>query len=110
MTASALAGELRLPLFTVRLEALLSRFLGETAGKLRLLSIKLRKLCGVYLLDEFDAIGARRGDPNDVGEIRRALDSVLAFIESPTRPTVSCWRRQTMSRFWMKRWRVVSTK
>jgi hypothetical protein len=37
MTASALAGELRLPLFTVRLEALFSRFFGETAGKLRLL-------------------------------------------------------------------------
>ncbi|WP_447412500.1 AAA family ATPase, partial [Clostridium perfringens] len=33
MTASALAGELRLPLFTVRLEALFSRFFGETAGK-----------------------------------------------------------------------------
>ena len=37
MTASALAGELRLPLFTVRLESLFSRFFGETAGKLRLL-------------------------------------------------------------------------
>jgi len=38
---------------------------------------------GVYLLDEFDAIGARRGDPNDVGEIRRVLNSVLAFMEEP---------------------------
>jgi SpoVK/Ycf46/Vps4 family AAA+-type ATPase len=38
---------------------------------------------GVYLLDEFDAIGARRGDSNDVGEIRRVLNSVLAFMEEP---------------------------
>jgi SpoVK/Ycf46/Vps4 family AAA+-type ATPase len=83
MTASALAGELHLPLFTVRLEALFSRYLGETAGKLRLLFDQIAQTRGVYLLDEFDAIGARRGDPNDVGEIRRVLNSVLAFMEEP---------------------------
>jgi SpoVK/Ycf46/Vps4 family AAA+-type ATPase len=84
MTASALAGELHLPLFTVRLEALFSRFFGETAGKLRLLFDQIAHTRGVYLLDEFDAIGARRGDPNDVGEIRRVLNSVLGFMEEPT--------------------------
>lgn len=83
MTASALAGELRLPLFTVRLESLFSRFFGETAGKLRLLFDQIAQTRGVYLLDEFDAIGARRGEPNDVGEIRRVLNSVLAFMEEP---------------------------
>lgn len=83
MTASALAGELHLPLFTVRLEALFSRFFGETAGKLRLLFDQIAQTRGVYLLDEFDAIGARRGDPNDVGEIRRVLNSILAFMEEP---------------------------
>ncbi|WP_275887913.1 AAA family ATPase [Sphingomonas sediminicola] len=83
MTASALAGELHLPLFTVRLEALFSRFFGETAGKLRLLFDQIAQTRAVYLLDEFDAIGARRGDPNDVGEIRRVLNSVLAFMEEP---------------------------
>jgi SpoVK/Ycf46/Vps4 family AAA+-type ATPase len=83
MTASALAGELRLPLFTVRLDSLFSRFLGETAGKLRLLFDQVGQTRGVYLLDEFDAIGSRRGDPNDVGEIRRVLNSVLSFMEEP---------------------------
>lgn len=83
MTASALAGELRLPLFTVRLEALFSRYFGETAGKLRLLFDQVAQTRGVYLLDEFDAIGSRRGDPNDVGEIRRVLNSVLTFMEEP---------------------------
>ena len=83
MTASALAGELRLPLFTVKLESLFSRFFGETAGKLRLLFDQVAQTRGVYLLDEFDAIGARRGDPNDVGEIRRVLNSVLRFMEEP---------------------------
>ncbi|AWL05222.1 AAA family ATPase [Massilia oculi] len=83
MTASAIAGELRLPLFTVRLESLFSRFFGETAGKLRLLFDQISQTRGVYLLDEFDAIGARRGDSNDVGEIRRVLNSVLSFMEEP---------------------------
>lgn len=83
MTASALAGELRLPLFTVRLESLFSRFFGETAGKLRLLFDQIAQTRGVYLLDEFDAIGARRGEPNDIGEIRRVLNSVLSFMEEP---------------------------
>lgn len=83
MTASALAGELHLPLFTVRLESLFSRFFGETAGKLRLLFDQIAQTRGVYLIDEFDAVGARRGDPNDVGEIRRVLNSVLAFMEEP---------------------------
>ena len=83
MTASALAGELRLPLFTVRLEALFSRFFGETAGKLRLLFDQIAQTRGVYLLEPIDALGARRSDPNDVGEIRRVLNSVLTFMEEP---------------------------
>ena len=83
MTAASLAGELRLPLFTVRLESLFSRYFGETATKMRLLFDQVAQVRGVYLLDEFDAIGARRGDSNDVGEIRRVLNSVLAFMEEP---------------------------
>jgi SpoVK/Ycf46/Vps4 family AAA+-type ATPase len=83
MTAAALAGELRLPLFTVRLEALFSRFFGETAAKLRLFFDQIAQARAVYLLDEFDAIGSRRGEPNDVGEIRRVLNSILAFMEEP---------------------------
>ncbi|MBL8567112.1 MAG: AAA family ATPase [Hyphomicrobiaceae bacterium] len=83
MTAAAIAGELHLPLFTVRLEALFSRFLGETAAKLRLLFDQIAQVRGVYLLDEFDAIGSRRAATNDVGEIRRVLNSVLAFMEEP---------------------------
>lgn len=82
-TAAALAGELHLPLFTVRLEAVFSRFLGETATKLRLLFDQVAQVRGVYLLDEFDALGAERGTPNDVGEVRRVLNSVLTFMEEP---------------------------
>ena len=83
MTSAALAAELHLPLFTIKLESVFSRYMGETAAKLRLVFDQVAQVRGVYLLDEFDAIGARRGDPNDVGEMRRILNSVLSFMEEP---------------------------
>lgn len=82
MTASALAGELNLPLFTVVFDTLITRFMGETAAKLRLVFDAMVDTRGVYLFDEFDAIGARRGERNDVGEIRRVLNSFLQFLEN----------------------------
>ena len=81
LTASALAVELHLPLFTVRLESIITRFLGESAGKLRLVFNQIAQMRGVYLFDEFDAIGGKRGIGNDVGEIRRVLNSFLQFLE-----------------------------
>ena len=81
MTAAALAGELVLPLFTVLFEALITRFMGETASKLRLVFDAMQAARGVYFFDEFDAIGARRGERNDVGEIRRVLNSFLQLLE-----------------------------
>lgn len=81
LTASVLAGELGLPLFLVRLEVLISKYLGETAAKMRLIFDAVRDTRGVYLFDEFDAIAAKRGLPNEVGEIRRILNSFLQFIE-----------------------------
>jgi SpoVK/Ycf46/Vps4 family AAA+-type ATPase len=81
MTASALAGELHLPLFTIMLEGLITKFMGETAAKLRLVFEAIRQTQGVYLFDEFDALGARRSQSNDVGEIRRVLNSFLQLLE-----------------------------
>ncbi|MEQ1490814.1 MAG: ATP-binding protein, partial [Terricaulis sp.] len=83
MTATAIAGELHLPLFRVRLDAVFSRYLGETASKLRGVFDQVAKTRGVYLLDEFDAIGSSRSESNDIGEIRRVLNSVLGFMEEP---------------------------
>ena len=80
-TAAALAGELELPLFTIVLEALITKFLGETAAKLKLIFDSMLSMRGVYFFDEFDAIGARRNSSNDVGEIRRVLNSFLQFLE-----------------------------
>lgn len=81
MTAAALAGELHLPLFTIVLDGLITKFMGETAAKLRLVFDAMLTTRGVYFFDEFDAIGARRGERQDVGEIRRVLNSFLQFLE-----------------------------
>lgn len=81
MSASMLATELHLPLYTIVLDNLITRFMGETAAKLRLIFDHIKQTRAVYLFDEFDAIGAQRGSQNDVGEIRRVLNSFLLFVE-----------------------------
>jgi SpoVK/Ycf46/Vps4 family AAA+-type ATPase len=81
LTASVLAGELGVPLFQVRLDGLLTKFMGEAASKLRLIFDATDQTRGVYFFDEFDAIGSQRGLTNDVGEIRRVLNSFLQMIE-----------------------------
>jgi SpoVK/Ycf46/Vps4 family AAA+-type ATPase len=80
-TASILAGELGYPLFQVRLDALITKFMGETSAKLRQVFDALEDVRGVYFFDEFDALGTQRTAPNDVGEARRILNSFLQMIE-----------------------------
>lgn len=82
LSGAVLAGEFSLPLLVVRLEGLITKFMGETAAKLRLVFDGIAQVRGVYLFDEFDSIGSQRGLRNDVGEIRRVLNSFLQFIES----------------------------
>lgn len=81
MSASVLAGELKLPLFLIRLDGLITKFMGETAAKLRLVFDAIVETRGVYLFDEVDALAGERARPNDVGEIRRVLNSFLQFLE-----------------------------
>ncbi|MCF8077775.1 MAG: AAA family ATPase [Desulfobacterales bacterium] len=81
MSASVLAGELGLPLLVVRLEGLITKYMGETAAKLRVVFNAIAESRGVYLFDEFDSIGSHRGQANEVGEIRRILNSFLQMIE-----------------------------
>lgn len=81
LTASALAGELNLPLFTILFDGLITRYMGETAAKLRIVFEQIDQVKGVYFFDEVDAIGTSRSSMNDVGEIRRVLNSFLQFLE-----------------------------
>ena len=73
--------ELSLPLFTIRLDALISKYMGETSAKLRVIFDATVRTRAVYLFDEFDAIGAQRTTGNDVGEARRILNTFLLFLD-----------------------------
>lgn len=87
-TARVLAGELGLPLFAIRLDTIITKFMGETAAKLRLIFDALVETRGVYLFDEVDALAGDRAAANDVGEIRRVLNSFLQFLEEDTSESV----------------------
>lgn len=81
MTASIIASELNLPLYVVQVDKLVTKFMGETSARLRQIFESMQDSIGVYLFDEFDAIGADRSLDNEVGEMRRILNSFLQFIE-----------------------------
>jgi SpoVK/Ycf46/Vps4 family AAA+-type ATPase len=82
MTSRALAGELKLPLIRVRLEVVFSKFLGETASTLSDVFAEAARVRGVYLFDEFDALGRTRLDDNEVGEIKRVVTTFLQLLDA----------------------------
>lgn len=82
MTAQAIAGETRLPLLVIQFHTLITRYMGETAAKLHAIFQSMQKTRGVYLFDEFDALGTSRLTGNDVGEARRIVNSFLQLLES----------------------------
>lgn len=87
-TARVIAGELGIPLFAIRLDTIITKFMGETAAKLRLIFDALVETRGVYLFDEVDALAGDRAVANDVGEIRRVLNSFLQFLEEDTSESI----------------------
>jgi len=87
-TASVIASELDLPLYTVQMDKVVTKFMGETSAKLRQIFDSIAISTGVYFFDEFDAIGADRGLDNEVGEARRILNSFLQFIEQDTSESI----------------------
>lgn len=81
MTASIIANELKLPIYVVLMDKIVTKYMGETSAKLRQIFDFIKDVPAVYLFDEFDAIGGQRGKDNEVGEMRRVLNSFLQFLE-----------------------------
>ena len=88
MTASVIASELGMTLYVVQMDKLITKYMGETSVKLRQIFDAIQRNVGVYLFDEFDAIGADRGLDNEVGEMRRILNSFLQFIEADSSESI----------------------
>jgi len=81
LTANALATELALPLFLVRFDAVIGAFLGQTAIHLRQLFQFAETTPCVMLFDELDALGKRRGNLADVGELDRIVIALMQELE-----------------------------
>lgn len=81
LCAEVFAGELGLPFFVVRLDRLISSYLGETASNVRKIFEFARKQPCVLFLDEFDALARSRDDQSEHNELRRVVNSLLMFID-----------------------------
>ena len=81
MCAEVFAGELGLPFFHVRLDSLVSSYLGETATNIRKTFEFARRQPCVLFFDEFDALARSREEATETGELRRVVNSLLMFIE-----------------------------
>ncbi|MDP2759319.1 MAG: ATP-binding protein [Sideroxyarcus sp.] len=82
MAAEVIAYELDLPLAIVRIDTLVSSYLGETAANLRKVFDFIEQNAVVALFDEFDALGKERADNNEHGELRRVVNAVLQMMDS----------------------------
>lgn len=82
MTAYALAFELDLPIAYVRLDGLVSSYLGQTSTNLRKVfdSVKTQRI--ILFLDEFDAIAKKRDDSNELGELKRVVTTLLQNFDN----------------------------
>lgn len=81
ITAEVIAQSLDLPLVVVRLDSVISSFLGETAANLRKVFDYISSQPVVALFDEFDALSKDRGDSADHGELKRSVNAVLQMLD-----------------------------
>ena len=79
--AEALAAELAVPLLSVRYEAVIASYLGETSVRLAKLFEQVRTHRCVLFFDEFDVVGKERGDIHETGEIKRVVSSLLLQVD-----------------------------
>jgi SpoVK/Ycf46/Vps4 family AAA+-type ATPase len=77
-----LAGVLAYPLVTVRFDAVVSSYLGETAANLRRVFEFIQTGQWVVLFDEFDAIGKDRDNPFEHGELKRVVNTLLQLMDA----------------------------
>jgi len=81
LCAEVIAGELGLPLYYVRFDSLIASYLGETASNLRKVFDFARRQRGVLFFDEVDAIARSRDERDDVGELKRVVNSFLQLLD-----------------------------
>lgn len=81
MTANAIAGELNLPIAYVKLDALVSSYLGQTGTNIRKIFEFIKDKRLILFLDEFDAIAKKRDDAQELGELKRVVTTLLQNLD-----------------------------
>lgn len=71
-----------LPLVTARLDGLVSSLLGSTAKNIRKIFDYASKRECILFLDEFDVIAKLRDDKNELGELKRVVNSLIQNIDA----------------------------
>jgi SpoVK/Ycf46/Vps4 family AAA+-type ATPase len=85
--AYAFASELNRPLVYVRLDSLISSYLGQTGSNIRKVFDTVKNSEAILFLDEFDAIAKRRDDNNELGELKRVVTTLLQNMDLIGRDT-----------------------
>jgi len=80
--ARHIAQELSLDLYVARLDGLISSFLGSTSKNIRALFDFASRTPSILFLDEFDAIAKLRGDSQELGELKRVVNSFIQNLDS----------------------------
>jgi SpoVK/Ycf46/Vps4 family AAA+-type ATPase len=81
MSAERLAWTTGLPLLKVRFDTIVSSYLGETASNLReIFEVAAKNPCLLFL-DECDSLAKSREDTNEVGEMKRVVNTFLQILD-----------------------------
>ncbi|MGB3463995.1 MAG: ATP-binding protein, partial [Cyclobacteriaceae bacterium] len=86
--AQYISKELDLPIITARFDSLISSLLGSTSKNIRKLFDYANSRPCILFLDEFDAIGKARNDTNEMGELKRVINSLLQNIDEFTQNNI----------------------
>jgi DNA replication protein DnaC len=82
LLARYIARDLGLECYIARLDGVISSFLGSTSKNIRALFDFAAKTPCVLFLDEFDAIAKLRGDSQELGELKRVVNSFIQNLDS----------------------------
>lgn len=86
--AKLIASEFKLPLYSARLDGLVSSYLGSTAKNIRSILEFANKTPCVLFLDEMDAIAKLRDDQHEIGELKRVVNSFLQSLDILSKDTI----------------------
>jgi hypothetical protein len=89
LLAGHIAATLKRPFYIARLDSLISSRLGETAKNIRGIFEFVPARNAVLFLDEMDAIAKLRDDRQELGELKRVVNTVLQGLDSLTDDVVT---------------------